>query len=203
MKNKRCPGDKFITIFESFFYFIFFFVVAKHKRLKVSSGREIKWTEKKGGALDRVQSSDQFKIKIFNFSDLGGQSAKYRAQFLSVSLSLFRINKKKVNILLKLWKIFFLLNWVVFVFVPFFNYCALVRVDTLDSLLTDTSIRRTFRFGPCLSLLPLFDSQIKTDTYLRRTLSSRLSAGPKGVLLRESWLYYWCPFSLTISSENY
>ena len=62
----------------------------------------MKWTEKKGGALDRVQSSDQFKIKIFNFSDLGRQSAKYRARFLSVSLSLFRINLKKVNILLKL-----------------------------------------------------------------------------------------------------
>ena len=54
----------------------------------------MKWTEKKGGALDRVQSSDQFKIKIFNFSDLGSQSAKYRARFLSVSRSLFRINKK-------------------------------------------------------------------------------------------------------------
>ena len=39
------------------FYLIFFVVVAKHKRLKVSSGKEMKWTEKKGGALDRVQSS--------------------------------------------------------------------------------------------------------------------------------------------------
>ena len=29
---------------------------------------------------------------------------------------------------------------------------------TVDSLLTDTSIRRTPRVGPCLSLLPLFDS---------------------------------------------
>ena len=34
-----------------------------------------------------------------------------------------------------------------------------VRFDSaVDSLLTDTSIRRTVRVGPCLSLLPLFDS---------------------------------------------
>ena len=68
----------------------------------------MKWTEKKGGALDRAQSSDQFKIKIFNFSDLGGQSAKYRALFLSVSLSLFRINKKKSKYTIKTVKDFFL-----------------------------------------------------------------------------------------------
>ena len=29
---------------------------------------------------------------------------------------------------------------------------------TVDSLLTDTSVKRTLRVGPCLSLLPLFDS---------------------------------------------
>ena len=68
----------------------------------------MKWTEKKGGALDRIQSSDQFKIKIFNFSDLGSQSAKYRARFLSVSLSLFRINKKKSKYTIKTVKDFFL-----------------------------------------------------------------------------------------------
>ena len=31
-------------------------------------------------------------------------------------------------------------------------------VITVNSLLTYTSIRRTLRVGPCLSLLPLFDS---------------------------------------------
>ena len=37
------------------------------------------------------------------------------------------------------------------------------KINTVDSLLTDTSIRRTpllkrtLRVGPCLSLLPLFD----------------------------------------------
>ena len=30
--------------------------------------------------------------------------------------------------------------------------------DTVDSVLTDTSVKRTLRVGPCLSLLPLFDS---------------------------------------------
>ena len=30
--------------------------------------------------------------------------------------------------------------------------------NTIHSLLTDTSIKRTLRVGPCLSLLPLFDS---------------------------------------------
>ena len=29
---------------------------------------------------------------------------------------------------------------------------------TVDSLLTDTSLKGTPRVGPCLSLLPLFDS---------------------------------------------
>ena len=29
---------------------------------------------------------------------------------------------------------------------------------TVNSLLTDTSVKRTPRVGPCLSLLPLFDS---------------------------------------------
>ena len=30
--------------------------------------------------------------------------------------------------------------------------------NTVDSLLTDNSVKRTLRVGPCLSLLPLFDS---------------------------------------------
>ena len=30
-------------------------------------------------------------------------------------------------------------------------------VSTVDSLLTDTSLKRTLRVGPCLYLLPLFD----------------------------------------------
>ena len=53
--------------------------------------------------------------------------------------------------------------------------------STVDSLLTDTSVKRTPRGGPCLSLLPLL-TFYKTDTSLRRTAS----AGPKGVCLRES-----------------
>ena len=50
---------------------------------------------------------------------------------------------------------------------------------------TDTSIKRTPRVGPCISLLPLL-TLYKMDTSVRRTLS----AGPKGVCLRESWLYH-------------
>ena len=51
---------------------------------------------------------------------------------------------------------------------------------------TDTSVKRTLRVGPCLSLLPLLILTLyKMDTSLRRTLS----AGPKGVRLRESGLY--------------
>ena len=53
---------------------------------------------------------------------------------------------------------------------------------------TDTSVKRTLRVGPCLSLLPLLILTLyKMDTSLRRTLS----AGPKGVRLRESGLYSW------------
>ena len=89
----------------------------------------------------KVRINLKSKFSIFLTSEVN--RAKYRARFLSVSLSLFRINKKKVNILLKLRKIFLWLNWVVFIFVPFFNYYAPVRVDTVESLLTDTSIRRT------------------------------------------------------------
>ena len=39
-------------------------------------------------------------------------------------------------------------------------YCLYYTSDwfTVDSLLTDTSVKRTPRVGPCLSLLPLFDS---------------------------------------------
>ena len=55
------------------------------------------------------------------------------------------------------------------------------RGCTVDSLLTDTSIRRTPRVGPCL-FYSLYLILYKTDTSLRRTLS----AGPKGVRLRES-----------------
>ena len=52
--------------------------------------------------------------------------------------------------------------------------------NTVDSLLTGVSVKRTARVGPCLSLLPLFDSQkdgdcSKTDTSCRsqRCLSHR------------------------------
>ena len=43
-----------------------------------------------------------------------------------------------------------------------------------------TSVKRTLRVGPCLSLL-LYLTLYKTDISLRQTL-----AGPKGVRLRES-----------------
>ena len=66
----------------------------------------------------------------------------------------------------------------------------------MDSLLTDTSIRRTPRVGPCLALLPLFDS-LEEEISLRRTLT----AGPKGVLLRGSWLYT-DPQKLIVNKEN-
>jgi len=52
---------------------------------------------------------------------------------------------------------------------------------TVDSLLTDTCVKRTLRVGPCLSLLPYL-TLFMTDTSLRQTLSAR----PKGVRLRES-----------------
>ena len=52
--------------------------------------------------------------------------------------------------------------------------------NTVDSLLMGASVKRTARVGPCLSLLPLFDSQkdgdcSKTDTSCRsqRCLSHR------------------------------
>ena len=48
--------------------------------------------------------------------------------------------------------------------------------------MTGTSVKRTPRVGPRLSLLPLFDSLYKMDTSLRRTLR----AGPEGVGLTES-----------------
>ena len=54
--------------------------------------------------------------------------------------------------------------------------------STVDSLLTDTSVRRTPRVGPCLWLFPLFDSLEDGFLSLRRTLS----VGPKGVRLGES-----------------
>ena len=46
---------------------------------------------------------------------------------------------------------------------------------------TDTSVKRTPRFGLCPSLLPLFDS-LKTHIILRPTLS----APPKGDCLKEN-----------------
>ena len=65
-----------------------------------------------------------------------------------------------------------------------------VKLYTVDSLLTDTSIRRTNMQNGHLELAPAFLSSLyltfyKTDISLRRTAS----AGPKGVRLRESWLY--------------
>ena len=47
---------------------------------------------------------------------------------------------------------------------------------------TDTSVKRTLRVGPYLSLVPLFDSLYKTDISLRRTHT----AGPQGVCRRKS-----------------
>ena len=35
---------------------------------------------------------------------------------------------------------------------------SLNSLNTVDSLLTDTSVKRTPRVGPCLCLFPLFDS---------------------------------------------
>ena len=57
---------------------------------------------------------------------------------------------------------------------------------TVDSLLTDTSVKRTPRVGPCLCCAySLYLTLYKKDISLRRTLR----AGPKGVRLGESWLY--------------
>ena len=54
---------------------------------------------------------------------------------------------------------------------------------------TDTSVKRTPRVGPCLSLLPLCDFLYKMNVSLRRTAGTSL----KGVHLRESLLYmYHC-----------
>ena len=52
---------------------------------------------------------------------------------------------------------------------------------TVDSLLADNTVKQTPRVGPCLSLLPLFDSLCKMDISQRRTLC----AGPKGVRFKE------------------
>ena len=64
------------------------------------------------------------------------------------------------------------------------------KVYTVDSLLTDTSIRRTLLYNGRLELVPalaysLYLTLYKMDISLRQTLS----AGPKGVRLGESWLY--------------
>ena len=61
---------------------------------------------------------------------------------------------------------------------------------TVNSLLTDTSIRRTPPWNRHLELVPaflyfLYLTLYKTDISLRWTLT----AGPKGVRLRGSWLY--------------
>ena len=55
---------------------------------------------------------------------------------------------------------------------------------TVDSLLTDTFLKRTPRVCPSF-LYSLYLTLYKTDISLRRTLT----AGPKGVRLRGSWLY--------------
>ena len=39
-----------------------------------------------------------------------------------------------------------------------FSFSVIGILTTVDSLLTDTSLKRTLRVGPCLSLLILFDS---------------------------------------------
>ena len=61
-------------------------------------------------------------------------------------------------------------------------YCSLLRGQRLSSLnrslyITDTSIRRTPRVGPCLSLLPLFDSL--SDGHLSKT-QQELIVYPEG-----------------------
>ena len=53
---------------------------------------------------------------------------------------------------------------------------------------TDTSVKRTLAF-----LYSLYLTLYKTDISLRRTLS----AGPKGVRLRESCLYHVCILKTT------
>lgn len=63
----------------------------------------------------------------------------------------------------------------------------LFKYETVNSLLMDTSdykmdtsVQWTPTVGPCLSLLPLFDSLLGGHA-----LSRKLSAGPKDVLLTE------------------
>ena len=41
---------------------------------------------------------------------------------------------------------------------PCDGWHTLTKFTTVDSLLMDTSVKQTVRVGPCLSLLPLFDS---------------------------------------------
>ena len=50
----------------------------------------------------------------------------------------------------------------------------------------NTSVKWTPSVGPCLSLLPLYQTLYKTDISLRQTLI----ASPKGVHLRKSCLYF-------------
>lgn len=45
---------------------------------------------------------------------------------------------------------------------------------------TETSVKRTPRVGPRLSLFPLFDITLRRDTYC---------GDPKGFRIRKSWLY--------------
>ena len=62
---------------------------------------------------------------------------------------------------------------------------------------TDTSVKRTPRVGPYL-FSSLYLTLYKTDISLRWTAS----AGPKGVRLRESWLYHSLSDSFVIVHEN-
>ena len=68
------------------------------------------------------------------------------------------------------------------------SFCSWRKVNTVDSLLTDTSVKRTPRVGPCL-FYPLCFTLYKTENTLRRTLC----AVPKGVHLRWGWLCSVCP----------
>ena len=57
---------------------------------------------------------------------------------------------------------------------------------TVDSLLTDTSIRRTLLYNGHLELVPAFLYSLYL-TFCKTNISA--SAGPRGVRLGENWLY--------------
>ena len=107
--------NKFLKIFESFF--ILFYSSSSLNTNGSKFRQEKKWNgrRRKEGLLIEYKVRINLKSKFSIFLTSEVNRAKYRARFLSVSLSLFRINKKKVNILLKLRKIFLWLNWVVFI----------------------------------------------------------------------------------------